>query len=826
MDNKFLDPTSVNDVETARLALRWSLEKIHALQDELNKAKETATDAVDKLRLTTEQIAQKDAAILRWQSTIKAWEANYKDQAKLEAEIRARLAKEMTFEEDAGHKEARRQLELHIEAFKTEIREKEAAMGDLRRQIIDAVKTARIDKEKEMLATLAHQERAFEETKESLLERLRIQQEVIRAKERDLEEQQRLLDEKIRAKETEFRRRYERQEEELLKHNREAIQREEVNVAQRFESKLAHQEALLRQKEAQIEGRRSQLEAEHAKRMEELEAAYQHKHEKEWGRLQERLEVERKLLEEHYRQKEAKLDEDILRRNEEVQTHYQQTEEALIAKYQTIQKQLIEKEKQLWAGHQKHLDAFLEKNRAEINQQREELEASYEKREKDLFEKQKTLEADYQSKEADVFTRQQQLEADYRAKEAALTDKRNHLYAELADRTREEWEAQSRKLSDALEEQRRKLEIERQTMSANLLKKEEELLARAQQMEAGAAEHWAQRERELQAEHQKSLTAARDRFAAEIDAERRQNDAVLAKREEELSHAFLTRETDLQRTLQGEQTGWLRQQEGAFDALRKQLLEKHMKEAAASRTEFEAQAQSLETQKHHELLEERKNLNAEFRKLSADLESRSQAQRKNLETEMARREAEAAAAARIAALPAVAGASVRAVLPDRLVVTVRERAPLLVWVTAAERFAVDAEGRLFAAVQEDPPGVDGPLPTVSDERRSAAGLRVGEQLAHTDLLVARQLVAVTPALLGSRARTLEIHVTDNQGYVLDARPTGWSAVFGIYTASTRPPDLVPRQVQCLRSLLADTGEALQRVILAPEGGSCGTYLEP
>ena len=186
----------------------------------------------------------------------------------------------------------------------------------------------------------------------------------------------------------------------------------------------------------------------------------------------------------------------------------------------------------------------------------------------------------------------------------------------------------------------------------------------------------------------------------------------------------------------------------------------------------------------------------------------------------------AAAAARIAALPAVAGASVRAVLPDRLVGTVRERAPLLVWVTAAERFAVDAEGRLFAAVQEDPPGVDGPLPTVSDERRSAAGLRVGEQLAHTDLLVARQLVAVTPALLGSRARTLEIHVTDNQGYVLDARPTGWSAVFGIYTASTRPPDLVPRQVQCLRSLLADTGEALQRVILAPEGGSCGTYLEP
>ena len=69
MEDRFYDPATVNDVETARLALRWSLEKIHGLQDEVNKAKETAEDAVEKLRRATETIAEKDAAILRWKGT-------------------------------------------------------------------------------------------------------------------------------------------------------------------------------------------------------------------------------------------------------------------------------------------------------------------------------------------------------------------------------------------------------------------------------------------------------------------------------------------------------------------------------------------------------------------------------------------------------------------------------------------------------------------------------------------------------------------------------------------------------------------------------------
>ncbi|PJA15571.1 MAG: hypothetical protein COX66_09840, partial [Elusimicrobia bacterium CG_4_10_14_0_2_um_filter_63_34] len=636
MDQENLDPNQVNDVDTARLALRWSLEKIHGLQDQLNKAKETAADAVDKLRRTTEQITQKDAAILRWQSTIKTWEANWKDQRKLEEEIRVRVRGELSKEEDERHKEARRQLELHIESLKKEITEKESLAGELRRDLIDAVKNARVEKEKEMEEILAHQERALEETKLSLVERLRIQQDTIRNKERDLEEQQRLIDEKIKSKEIEFRAKYERFEAQLLKHNRELLEREEIELQQRFESKLSHHESMLRQKEGQFEGRRRQLDEQHAKRMEELEAAYHHKYEKEWGRLQERLEVERRLLEDHYREKESKLDDDILRRNQEVQLHYQRTEEELIAKYQTIQKQLIEKEKKIWATHQKQLDDSLTKNRAELDAQRAELEQAFEQKEAKLFEKQTELETAHEAKESALFLKQQSLSEEHRKKDEALAERHRKLQTELSEKAKADWADRSRKFEETMAEarqaidaerraledrhrekseelfrQRRGLEAERAALKSQFEKRgeeiaksfedkarasEEEWRERYRKLEQASVAHWAQRERELQSDHQQALEKAREKFSAQLNDERAKLDALAAKRAEDLAHQFLAKETELRREIQNEQTDWLRKQDTAFEQLRKELIQKGMTEAAELRSQYEAKIQALETQ--------------------------------------------------------------------------------------------------------------------------------------------------------------------------------------------------------------------------------------
>jgi hypothetical protein len=65
-------------------------------------------------------------------------------------------------------------------------------------------------------------------------------------------------------------------------------------------------------------------------------------------------------------------------------------------------------------------------------------------------------------------------------------------------------------------------------------------------------------------------------------------------------------------------------------------------------------------------------------------------------------------------------------------------------------------------------------------------------------------------------------VTDENGYVLNTKPTGWSAVFGFYTPSLRTTELIPGQVRLLRSLLEGREPQVDRVILASD--TDGTYV--
>jgi hypothetical protein len=136
---------------------------------------------------------------------------------------------------------------------------------------------------------------------------------------------------------------------------------------------------------------------------------------------------------------------------------------------------------------------------------------------------------------------------------------------------------------------------------------------------------------------------------------------------------------------------------------------------------------------------------------------------------------------------------------------------------------VDVEGLLFA-----PAGgrASGPS-VVVDRRASAAALALGGRLGAVDLAVARQLAAVTPGTVGSAATSLTVSVTDEEGFVLTPASGDWRAVFGLYGASVRGPDIVPLQVQCLTALLGELGEdAVGRVILSARDQSCGTFDEP
>jgi hypothetical protein len=170
-------------------------------------------------------------------------------------------------------------------------------------------------------------------------------------------------------------------------------------------------------------------------------------------------------------------------------------------------------------------------------------------------------------------------------------------------------------------------------------------------------------------------------------------------------------------------------------------------------------------------------------------------------------------------LPSVASADVDVKLPGELEVTVHERAPLLIWRTQAGPFLVDSTGTLLA---QAPP--DSSLPAVDDQRATARQLAAGDRLDDVDLATARLLLTITPADVGSPSTATGVYVNDSDGWYMTASQPDWRAIFGFYTANQlRPEERVPRQRQCLASLLADRQGQPTLVYLAVEGDRCGTF---
>jgi cell division septal protein FtsQ len=174
----------------------------------------------------------------------------------------------------------------------------------------------------------------------------------------------------------------------------------------------------------------------------------------------------------------------------------------------------------------------------------------------------------------------------------------------------------------------------------------------------------------------------------------------------------------------------------------------------------------------------------------------------------------------IAELPAVRSADVRVILPDRLDVVVTERVPILVWAVGERRLLADADGRVLAEAEGREAGT---LPVAEDGRKDPVIPAPGERLDATDLAVVRQLGALSPASIGSKASRLKLAVDDRMGWTITAEPAGWQAIFGVYASRIRTPDVVAAQVQCLASLLATDEARISTVYLAPSGDRCGTF---
>ena len=111
---------------------------------------------------------------------------------------------------------------------------------------------------------------------------------------------------------------------------------------------------------------------------------------------------------------------------------------------------------------------------------------------------------------------------------------------------------------------------------------------------------------------------------------------------------------------------------------------------------------------------------------------------------------------------------------------------------------------------------------IDDRRVSSSALAVGSSLDAVSLDAALRIGSLTPADMGSAATRLVITVDDTDGFTVRGEPAGWTAIFGFYTPTLRPTDLVAGQVRLLRSLILGREASVLKVILADDRS--GTYV--
>lgn len=170
-------------------------------------------------------------------------------------------------------------------------------------------------------------------------------------------------------------------------------------------------------------------------------------------------------------------------------------------------------------------------------------------------------------------------------------------------------------------------------------------------------------------------------------------------------------------------------------------------------------------------------------------------------------------AASLRALPAVADATVSAQLPDRLAVTLTEKPAALTWLTAQRRLVAAADGSIIAELPVDAELTDElqALPAVDDRRPSSRSLAAGGTLAPQEMRAALRLLALDPALLGSKSTGFSLQVDGEYGFLLVSAKPAWQIALGFYGLDPEETDAAAEarlnaQVAAVRTLFSGQRE--------------------
>jgi cell division septal protein FtsQ len=169
---------------------------------------------------------------------------------------------------------------------------------------------------------------------------------------------------------------------------------------------------------------------------------------------------------------------------------------------------------------------------------------------------------------------------------------------------------------------------------------------------------------------------------------------------------------------------------------------------------------------------------------------------------------DAALAARLTSLPPVRAASVDPTLPGGIAVRLQEKAPTLVWQTAAGRLVIAADGVIFGdlAFSQTLPSELTRVPFVVDRRADSREFAVGEAVPEPERSIALRLTSLNPAALGSSAKSLQVRIDDRCGFVISPRSgPDWAAAIGLYAmeaGSTGTTARLEAQITAIRTLFA------------------------
>ena len=179
-------PQEINDLDTAKLALRWALDRIRRTAAELDAAKEADGRQQAEINRLRSEIGVKEDAARRWRATAEEWEEAVKGYQRLARDAEGQAQEHLERREGAEFERLRREAD----GLRAEISQLRAAVDDLTKSLSDAERRGREAGRRETAFLVENEKRAHEQERLEMLTQWKAVEEDILARGRGLAERE------------------------------------------------------------------------------------------------------------------------------------------------------------------------------------------------------------------------------------------------------------------------------------------------------------------------------------------------------------------------------------------------------------------------------------------------------------------------------------------------------------------------------------------------------------------------------------------------------------------------------------------------------------